>query len=49
MTPQQVADLVGGVTPQWALRNVPGKLSLGQRTKRWYRSDVLRWIEGSSA
>jgi predicted DNA-binding transcriptional regulator AlpA len=44
LTPEQVADLVGGVSAAWIRRTVPGKLVLGQRTVRWYRDDVLRWI-----
>jgi len=44
LTPEQVAELVGGVSPAWIRRTVPGKLVLGQRTVRWYRDDVLRWI-----
>jgi predicted DNA-binding transcriptional regulator AlpA len=45
LTPQAVADLIGGVSEAWVRRNVPGKLRLGQRTVRWYRQDVLDWIE----
>lgn len=45
LTPEGVADLIGGVTEAWVRRNVPGKLRLGQRTVRWYRQDVLDWIE----
>ena len=45
LTPAQVAELIGGVSERWVLRHVPGKLSLGQRTKRWYRGDVLRYLE----
>jgi len=45
LTPQAVADLIGGVSEAWVRRNVPGKLRLGQRTVRWYRRDVLNWIE----
>lgn len=46
LAPEQVAELVGGVSPSWVRRTVPGKLVLGQRTVRWYRDDVLRWIAG---
>ena len=45
LNPQAVADLIGGVSEAWVRRNVPGKLRLGQRTVRWYRQDVLQWIE----
>ena len=45
LTPQAVADLIGGVSEAWVRQNVPGKLRLGQRTVRWYRQDVLDWIE----
>jgi len=44
----QVADLIGGVSPEWVRRNVPGKLDLGHSTKRWWRSDVLEWIDSRS-
>jgi predicted DNA-binding transcriptional regulator AlpA len=44
LSPEQVAELIGGVEPEWVRRNVPGKLALGQRTVRWYRDDVLTWI-----
>lgn len=40
-----VADLITGVSPEWVRRNVPGKLDLGHSTKRWFTSDVLRWIQ----
>ena len=45
LTPQAVADLIGGVSEAWVRQNVPGKHRLGQRTVRWYRQDVLDWIE----
>jgi predicted DNA-binding transcriptional regulator AlpA len=41
-----VASIVGGVTPAWVRRTIPGKLRLGQRTVRWYRDDVLAWLAG---
>lgn len=44
LTAEAVAALVQGVSPAWVRRTVPGKLRLGQRTVRWYRDDVLRWI-----
>lgn len=43
----QVAELIGGDPPRsegWVCRNVPGKIDLGHRTKRWYEEDVLDWI-----
>lgn len=45
LTPEAVAELIGGVSPAWVRRRVAGKLHLGQRTVRWYRQDVLDWIE----
>ena len=45
LTPEQVATLISGVSPAWVLRSVPHKVDLGQRTKRWYRDDVLAWLE----
>jgi len=44
LSPEQVAELIGGVSAAWVRRTVPGKLRLGQRTMRWYRADVLGWI-----
>ena len=49
LTAKQVADLVVGVSPAWVRRTVPGKLVLGQRTVRWFRDDVLRWIASRQA
>ena len=47
---QVAAELLGGtVSPAWVRRTIPGKLRLGQRTVRWYRDDVLRWIAGRRA
>ena len=45
LTPEAVAELIGGVTPAWVRRTVPGKLQLGQRTVRWYKGDVMDWVE----
>lgn len=45
MTPEQVADLVGGVSPAWVRRNVPHKVRLGHSTVRWYELDVQGWLE----
>ncbi len=44
LTPEQVAALIGGVSPAWVRRCVPNKVDLGQRTKRWHRDDVLAWL-----
>jgi predicted DNA-binding transcriptional regulator AlpA len=41
----QVAELIGGVSADWVRRSVPGKISLGHSTKRWYEADLVRWIE----
>ena len=40
-----VAAMIGGVSAAWVRRNVPGKLDLGHSTKRWWRADVLAWIQ----
>jgi len=45
LTPDQVATLIGAVSPAWVRRIVPFKLRLGQRTVRWYERDVRSWIE----
>lgn len=44
--PAQVAAMIGGVSPAWVRRTVPGKLRLGQRTVRWHEYDVRDWIDG---
>jgi hypothetical protein len=44
-TPEQVAEMIGGVTPAWVRRTVPGKIDLGHCTKRWWEHDVLHWLE----
>ena len=36
----EVAEKVGGVSPDWARANMPHKLTLGRRTVRWYEADV---------
>ena len=41
----QVAQLIGGVSPEWVRRTVPHKVTLGQRTVRWYEYDVKAWLE----
>ena len=46
LTAEQVAAVVGGVSPAWVRRSVPGKLALGHRTVRWYELDVRMWIAG---
>jgi predicted DNA-binding transcriptional regulator AlpA len=33
------------VSPEWVRENVPDKVRLAHRTVRWYRSDVLAWLE----
>ena len=45
LDPEQVAELIGGVSPAWVRRNVPHKIDLGHSTKRWWERDVLRWLE----
>lgn len=45
MTPDEVADLIGDVSPEWVRRNVPHKLDLGHNTKRWWEYDVRDWLE----
>lgn len=45
LTAEAVAALIGGVSPSWVRRTVPGKLRLGHSTVRWYEGDVLQWIE----
>lgn len=47
LTAKEVAALIGGVTPDWVRKRVPGKRDLGHRTKRWYERDVLGWIDST--
>ncbi len=44
LTPAQVAEVIGGVSPAWVRRNVPNKIALGHSTIRWYELDVRVWI-----
>jgi len=47
---QVAAELLGGtVTPSWVLQHIPGKLTLGHRTIRWYEQDVRGWLESRRA
>lgn len=47
MDAQQVATelMAGTVTETWVRRNLPGKVKLSHRTVRWFRDDVVRWLE----
>ena len=45
LTPAEVAELIGGVSPAWVRRNVPYKVPLGHSTVRWFEDDVLSWLE----
>jgi predicted DNA-binding transcriptional regulator AlpA len=45
LDPEQVADLIGGVSASWVRRNVPFKLTLGHSTVRWFEHDIHRWLE----
>lgn len=41
-------EIIGGddpPSPEWVSRNVPGKIDLGHRTKRWYEDEVWTWVE----
>ena len=40
-----VAGVIGGVSPAWVRRNVPGKLTLGHSTVRWWEADVRAWLD----
>ncbi len=41
----QVAQLIGGVTPEWVRRCVPRKRKLGHSTVRWWEADVQQWVD----
>lgn len=47
MSAKQIARELfsGNVTPEWVLKNVPGRRRLGHRTVLWVRSDVEAWIK----
>ena len=45
LTPAEVAELIGGVSDAWVRRNVPHKVELGHSTVRWFKDDVLSWLE----
>ena len=46
LTPGQVAEMIGGLSPAWVRRNVPHKVTLGHSTVRWFEADVQSWVEG---
>ena len=37
----------GERSPKWVLRNVPGKMNLGHRTKMWWEYDVIAYINST--
>jgi predicted DNA-binding transcriptional regulator AlpA len=45
LTPQQVAELIAGVSAAWVRRNVPCKVALGHSTVRWFEADVRAWLD----
>jgi predicted DNA-binding transcriptional regulator AlpA len=45
LTAEEVAEIIGGVSPTWVRRNVPHKLVLGHSTVRWFEADVRAWLE----
>ena len=45
LTADQVAELVGGVSPAWVRRHMPHKVTLGHSTVRWFEADVRSWLE----
>ncbi len=47
LTARQVTTKVfeGSVSAEWVRRNVPGKITLGHSTVRWYENDVRAWID----
>ena len=45
LTSVEVADLIGGVSDSWVRRNMPHKVELGHSTVRWFKNDVLAWLE----
>lgn len=49
MSPDDVAAMIGGVSPAWVRRNVPHKLALGHSTCRWYENDVRAYLESRRA
>lgn len=49
LTAQQVAALIGGVSPTWVRRNLPHKVVMGHSTLRWFELDVRTWLERQRA
>jgi len=45
LTPEQVAQLIGGVSAAWVRRNVRPKMRIGHSTVRYFASDVQAWLE----
>ena len=46
LAPDDLAAMLG-VSPMWARKHIPHKLSLGHRTVRWYEYDVMAWLESN--
>jgi hypothetical protein len=47
MTPQEVADLIGGdCKPEWVVKNVTPRVQLSQRMIRFWAADVLAYLNG---
>ena len=41
----EVAAIIGGVSPKWVLRKMPHAVRVGYRIVRWYERDVANWLE----
>jgi len=44
LTPRDVSRILGQ-SEAWVRRSVPGKVSLGHRTVRWFADDIEQWLE----
>ena len=45
---RQIQAMIGGTKPpstDWINRHAPNRCDFGYRTKRWYRDDVVTWLE----
>lgn len=51
LTADEVAEQIfhGTVSSAWIRRTVPGKLRLGYTTVRWWKHEVLAWVDSQRA
>ena len=49
LTAEEIAKLIGRVSPAWVRRNIPHKVRLGHSTVRWFERDVRDYLQRQRA